>query len=154
MKQVPPNTLDFPVNLTIIWCFMLSVCEMMHFLYVRGKNSNTYTENIRFHHTKCSHLGPNLLEKKTFYILASKYRLQAAHSLQFQFIYVINYSLQRSSKSYALSRCSFLIYSKTICLIQYPCMSKSRPGHHSYSRCRERLDSLWGTCKGWRNSVV
>jgi hypothetical protein len=103
MKHVPPNTLDFPVNLTIIWCFILGVREMMQYLYVRGKNPIPMLKTLGSTTQNVVTWDQVFLEKKTLYILASKYRVQAAQSLQFQFIHVINYSLQRSSKSYALS---------------------------------------------------
>jgi hypothetical protein len=37
-----------------VWNYAFFVCK--------GKKSNTYAENIRFHHTKYSHLKPSLLE--------------------------------------------------------------------------------------------
>lgn len=47
-----PTVLEWPVTLTGIWCFLHSICEMIHIFVHKGKNCNNDTKNIRCHHTK------------------------------------------------------------------------------------------------------
>jgi hypothetical protein len=45
-------------KLTIIWCFLLSACDLSHIsVSQEQKNCNKYAENIKRHHTKFSHVG-------------------------------------------------------------------------------------------------
>ena len=57
MNHVPnwgPTILEWPVNFTVIWCFVLSACELMRISIWRGKNCNDYTVNITSQSTKFS----------------------------------------------------------------------------------------------------
>lgn len=43
IKQIPYSVLtvlEWPVNLNIIWCFLLSTCELIHISVCNGKNFN------------------------------------------------------------------------------------------------------------------
>jgi hypothetical protein len=55
--QVPYQgltVLDWPVNLTVIWCFLPSACELIYLLVCEGIKWNNYAENSKFHHKKFS----------------------------------------------------------------------------------------------------
>ena len=52
-----PTILVWHVGFTVIWCFLLSVCAVIHIFICKEKNCNYCGENMRCHCTKFSHLG-------------------------------------------------------------------------------------------------
>ena len=59
-KQVPHwglTVLESPVNLTVIGCFLLGACELIHIFVCEEKDWNNGTVNMRHNHTKFSCLG-------------------------------------------------------------------------------------------------
>jgi hypothetical protein len=74
------------VELTVSWCFVLSTCELIIFLYPTGKERKkekrmkekerkrkckNHAENIRSHHTKfscMSNLAPGICAPKNIYV--------------------------------------------------------------------------------------
>jgi hypothetical protein len=57
MEHVPSTVLVWPVNLAVIWHFLIGACELIHILYVREEeNCSNCAENIGYHHTKVCHL--------------------------------------------------------------------------------------------------
>lgn len=61
MKHSPRwqlTVLVWPVKLSVIWRFLLSMCEMMHFFVCNEeRNCNNCADNIRHHHPKFSWPG-------------------------------------------------------------------------------------------------
>jgi hypothetical protein len=58
MNQVlyrEPTVLEGPVNLTIIWLFLLDACELVHIFVCKEKLKQFY--RIRRHHRKFSRTG-------------------------------------------------------------------------------------------------
>lgn len=45
--------MELPMSATVIWCFLLGGCELIH-IFVRRENCSNYVENIRHHLTKFS----------------------------------------------------------------------------------------------------
>lgn len=60
MKQIPHwgvTVLEWAVNLTVIGCFLLNACELIHSIVSEEKDWSNGTLNMRHNHTKFSCLG-------------------------------------------------------------------------------------------------
>jgi hypothetical protein len=60
MKQIPcwgPTIREWTVDITVIWCFLLGACELMHIFACKGKAERKHAEKIRCHRTKFCRQG-------------------------------------------------------------------------------------------------